>query len=66
MIGLRVLMKVASIVLRDGMYFLPCKEWKIVGRYNCVCNPYLVYVTQLLIHVAESLIRSTTLARTHV
>jgi len=38
------------------MYFFPCKEWKIIGLYNCLRSPYFVGdVGQLLSHIAESL-----------
>jgi len=41
------------------MYFLPCKEWKIVGRCNCLRSPsfFKRWVARVLnpSHIAEFL-----------
>jgi len=35
--------------VKDKMYFLPCKEKKIIGRYNFLLSPcYVGDVDQLL------------------
>jgi len=36
------------------MFFLPCKKWKIVDRYNCLRSPYIVDdEAQLLSNIAD-------------